>query len=154
MRAISIRLLRKVMMFVTARYWMTVMTVTMTRVINEVINFSTGCGILERACLEEGIPRIAVCKNPAYSKRILNRLDRAILCMVVTKGTVLYEADAKHMFSKVSAVHGHFDGSNYHGLSVSIGIVSDVESSFSSYARPAVFTPFSSKWRALNRHKY
>ena len=63
--------------------------------IKKVINFSPGCGMLERTCLDMGIPCTAVCRNSTHANWILNILDRAAIASIVTKGTSLYDAEIK-----------------------------------------------------------
>ena len=63
--------------------------------IKRAINFSPGGGMLERACLELGVPCVAVCKNPTHLNLFLNVLDRASMSMIVTKGSAMYDPDSK-----------------------------------------------------------
>ena len=63
--------------------------------IKKVINFSPGCGMLERVCLEQGIPCTAVCRNATHANWLLNVLDRACMAAIVTKGTAVYDAEIK-----------------------------------------------------------
>ncbi len=63
--------------------------------IKKVLNFSPGCGMLERVCLELGIPCTAVCRNGTHANWLLNVLDRACMANIVTKGTAVYDAEIK-----------------------------------------------------------
>ena len=63
--------------------------------IKKVINFSPGCGMLERVCLEQSIPCVSVCKNQTHQAWMLNVLDRAVTAAMVTKGTSVYDEEIK-----------------------------------------------------------
>ena len=73
--------------------------------IKTVINFSPGCGMLERVCLDAAIPCVSVCKNKTHSDWVSNVLDRAAIASVVTKGSALFRPDIKSQVQQV-----------YHGL--------------------------------------
>ena len=63
--------------------------------IKKVINFSPGCAMLERVCLEQSIPCVSVCKNQTHQSWTLNVLDRAVTAAMVTKGTSVYDEEIK-----------------------------------------------------------
>ncbi len=70
--------------------------------VKKVINFSPGSGMLERVCLQMGIPCVAVCRNASHANWLSNVLDRTAMHTIVSKGTALYDGEAK------SSVDRHF----------------------------------------------
>ena len=63
--------------------------------IKKIVNFSPGCGMLERAAIEMGIQCTAVCRNSTHAAWLANVLDRASMAAIVTKGTAVYDAEVK-----------------------------------------------------------
>ena len=61
--------------------------------ITKVINFSPGCGMLERACLEKGIPCHSVFRNQTHANWVANVLDQAVIFSLATKGSGVYDAE-------------------------------------------------------------
>jgi len=58
-----------------------------------VIDLTPGSGAMARACLDEGIEYIGVCRSQGHSSWLVNVLNRASVESTVRQGTALYEQD-------------------------------------------------------------
>ena len=64
-------------------------------------------------CLQEGWTYFAVCRKPAHSSFVQNRLDRDAAAHITREGSALYEADlAKHIQEHFSEVLDQFHAAN------------------------------------------
>ena len=58
-----------------------------------VIDLTPGSGAMARACLDEGIEYIDVCRSQPHCSWLVNILNRASVESTTRKGTALYEQD-------------------------------------------------------------
>ena len=58
-----------------------------------VVDLTPGSGAFARACLDEGVQYVGVCRSQQHSSWLLNVMNRASLESITREGTALYEQD-------------------------------------------------------------
>lgn len=66
------------------------------------------------------------------------RESKGLAAVLNNVGNSMYQQDSKALFASCRLVHLHWDESNYHGLSVNLGLGIDVVNRIGSYLRPSV----------------
>ena len=67
-----------------------------------VIDLTPGSGAMARACLEEGIQYIGVCRHQQHASWLQNIFNRAAVVSMTREGSALYQAEL------ANCVHEHF----------------------------------------------